>query len=155
MALTAGHLRIPAVAAPAYAVAAFLDSIDGRLARRLNRETLLGSRLDLEIDAAGILVAALSGVVLEKLPPWYLAIGLARYLFVVGIEARKRLGRPVADLDPSRWRRVLAGWQMGFLAVALWPQVPAALSRGAAYPFGAMTLAMFVRDWLFVSHRLR
>ncbi len=155
VALTAGHLRIPEVAAPAYAVAAIFDGIDGRVARRFQRETLLGSRLDLEIDAVGIFVATLAGIALEKLPPWYLAIGLARYFFVVGIETRKRTRRPVRDLDPSRLRRLLAGSQMAFLAIALWPQVPEALSQAAAYPFGAMTLAMFLRDWMFASHRLR
>jgi len=155
VALTAGHLRIPEVAAPAYAVAAILDGIDGRVARRFQRETLLGSRLDLEIDAAGILVASLSGIALAKLSPWYFAIGLARYLFVVGVEIRKRRRQPVRDLDPSRLRRFLAGSQMAFLAIALWPQVPEAFSQAAAYPFGAMTLAMFLRDWMFVSHRLR
>lgn len=154
VALTAGHLRIPEVAAPAYAVAVVLDGIDGRVARRFKRETLLGSTLDIEIDAVGILVASLAGIALEKLPPWYLAIGLARYFFVVGIEIRRRTRQPVRDLDPSRLRRLLAGSQMGFLAVALWPQIPEAFSQTAAYPFGAMTLAMFLRDWRFASHRL-
>jgi CDP-diacylglycerol--glycerol-3-phosphate 3-phosphatidyltransferase len=153
-ALTAGHLRIPEVSAPSYAAAAILDGLDGRVARRWKRETLLGSKLDLEIDALGVLVATVSGVALEKLPLWYLVIGLARYLFVLGIEARKRSRRPLRDLDPKRARRFLAGCQMGFLAAALWPQVPPALSRAAAYPFGALTLAMFLRDWRFVS-RLR
>lgn len=155
VALTAGFLPTPEVAAPAYSCAALLDGIDGRIARWAKRETLLGSRVDLEIDAMGILVASLSGIALEKLPPWYLAIGLARYFFVVGIEIRKRTSQPVHDLDPSSVRRFLAGAQMGFLAVALWPQVPVEVSRAAAYPFGALTLAMFLRDWRFVSHRLR
>jgi CDP-diacylglycerol--glycerol-3-phosphate 3-phosphatidyltransferase len=153
LALTAGHLHIPEVAAPSYTTAAILDGLDGRIARRWRRETLLGSRLDLEIDAVGILVAALSGIALGKLPLWYLGVGLARYLFVAGVEARRRARKPVRDLDPNDVRRFLAGCQMGFLAVALWPQVPDALSRAAAYPFGALTLAMFLRDWLFVSGR--
>lgn len=158
VAVTAGYLSIPRMAAPAYAAAALLDGIDGRIARRTKRETLLGRKLDLEIDAVGILVASLSGIALEKLPPWYLAVGLARYLFVAGIEVRKRARWPVRDLDPSRLRRVLAGAQMAFLAVALWPQVPESLSRAASYPFGALSLAMFLRDWMFVTasaHRIR
>ena len=155
VALAAGYLPVPSVLAPAYTAAAILDGVDGRLARLWKRETLLGSRLDMEVDAAGILAASFGGILLEKLPLWYLAVGLARYVFVLGSAARSRAGKPIRDLDASDLRRLLAGLQMGFLAVALWPQVPQAVSLPAAYPFGAATLFMFLRDWLFVSHRLR
>jgi CDP-diacylglycerol--glycerol-3-phosphate 3-phosphatidyltransferase len=155
VAVTSGFLAVPAVAAPAYTTAAILDGLDGLVARRSKRETLLGSNLDMSVDALGILVASLGGILLSKLPPWYAGIGLARYLFLLGIAARKRAGKTVRSLDPSGLRRSLAGLQMGFLAAVLWPQVPPALSLTAAYPFGAATLAMFLRDWLFVSHRIR
>jgi CDP-diacylglycerol--glycerol-3-phosphate 3-phosphatidyltransferase len=155
VATVAGFLRVPAVAAPTYTAAAILDAVDGRAARRTKRETILGSNLDMEVDAAGILVASVSGIVLGKLPLAYAAIGLARYVFVLGSAVRRRRGRPLRDLDPSRLRRLLAGFQMGFLATALWPQVPDAVSTAAAYPFGAASLLMFARDWLYVSHRLR
>jgi CDP-diacylglycerol--glycerol-3-phosphate 3-phosphatidyltransferase len=155
VALASGFLAVPAVAAPAYTTAAVLDGIDGRVARRSKRETLLGSNLDMSVDALGILVASLGGILLSKLPIAYAAVGLARYLFVLGVGARTRAGKPVRSLDPSGLRRILAGLQMGFLASALWPQVPPALSLAAAYPFGAATLAMFLRDWLYVSHRIR
>ncbi|MGH9320616.1 MAG: CDP-alcohol phosphatidyltransferase family protein [Vicinamibacteria bacterium] len=154
--VAAGFLLEPAVSAPAYSLAALLDHTDGRLARCQKRETRLGSRLDMEIDAVGVLVASLAGIGMGKLPPWYLAIGLARYLFVLGIEWRRRFGESsVRELDPSRLRRLLAGFQMGFLAVMLWPPIPAAVSRNAAYAFGGATLLMFARDWLIVSSRKR
>jgi CDP-diacylglycerol--glycerol-3-phosphate 3-phosphatidyltransferase len=155
IAIVAGFLGTPAVAAPAYSAAAILDSVDGRLARARKRETRLGSKLDMEVDAAGILVASVSGVVLGKLPLAYVAIGLARYVFVLGIDLRVRAGKSVRELDPSRLRRLLAGFQMGFLAVALWPQIPESVTRAAAIPFGAATLAIFLRDWLYVSQRFR
>jgi CDP-diacylglycerol--glycerol-3-phosphate 3-phosphatidyltransferase len=155
VAIAAGFLVVPGVAAPAYTAAAILDGIDGRVARFSRRETILGSNLDVSVDALGILVASLGGILLSKLPIGYAAVGLARYLFVLGIAARTRAGKPVRSLDPSGLRRLLAGLQMGFLASVLWPQVPPELSLAAAYPFGAATLAMFLRDWLFVSHRLR
>ena len=37
----------------AYTLAVVLDHIDGRLARAMGRATLLGERLDMEVDAAG------------------------------------------------------------------------------------------------------
>lgn len=153
VALAAGFLGTPAVAAPAYSLAAMLDHADGRLARRSKRETRLGSTLDMEVDALGILVASLAGIGLGKLPLWYLSVGLARYLFVLGIGWRRWRGKPVVALDGLGVRRVLAGCQMGFLAVALWPSVSAELSSPASYLFGGASLAVFVRDWLFVSGR--
>jgi CDP-diacylglycerol--glycerol-3-phosphate 3-phosphatidyltransferase len=155
VALASGFLLVPSAAAPAYTAAAILDGVDGRVARRSKRETLLGSKLDMEIDAIGILVASVGGILLGKLPLGYAAVGLARYVFVVGVTVRRRLGKPVRDLDPSPLRRILAGLQMGFLASTLWPQVPSALSLAVAYPLGAATLLTFLRDWLFVSSRLR
>jgi CDP-diacylglycerol--glycerol-3-phosphate 3-phosphatidyltransferase len=155
IAAVAGFLRTPAIVAPAYSAAAILDAIDGKLAREGKRETVLGSLLDMEVDAAGILVASLSGILLGKLPLPYAAMGLARYVFVLGVAVRKRAGKTVKELDPSRVRRLLAGFQMGFLAVALWPQIPETVTEIAAYPFVAAGLAMFLRDWLYVSQRLR
>jgi CDP-diacylglycerol---glycerol-3-phosphate 3-phosphatidyltransferase len=151
VALAAGFPAVPAVVAPAYSLAAILDHADGRLARRRNRETRLGSRLDMEVDALGILVAALAGIALGKLPVWYVSIGLARYVFVLGIWWRKRTGNAVRELDRLTLRRALAGSQMGFLAVALWPSVSAGISYRASYLFGVASLAVFMRDWLFVS----
>lgn len=146
IALTAGATFLPgAVAAYGYTLAAVLDDLDGRLARRFGRTSLLGAKLDMDVDALGILVASAAGVFLGKLPFWYLAIGLARYVYVVLLSVRSRL-RP---LDPNELRRWLAGVQMGFLATSLWPQVPSWLSLGAAYAFGGATLAMFVRDYRY------
>jgi CDP-diacylglycerol--glycerol-3-phosphate 3-phosphatidyltransferase len=61
--------------------------------------------------------------------------------------------KPLRELDLQPSRRSLAGFQMGFLAVALWPAVPAPVTLVASYLFGCASLAMFVRDWLYVSCR--
>lgn len=160
VAIAAGFLLLPAppgrlglVPAAAYSLASLLDHVDGRLARALGRATRLGERLDMEVDAAGILVAALLGIHYGKLPLWYASIGLARYLFVAGLRYRAHRGRPVAELDPSHLRRWLAGTQMGFLSVALWPPIPATWSLLLAPLFGGASLVMFARDWAVVSTR--
>ncbi|HSF19394.1 MAG TPA: CDP-alcohol phosphatidyltransferase family protein [Vicinamibacteria bacterium] len=152
VAFTAGTI-VPTAeyAAAAYTVAVVLDDLDGRLARRFGLTTASGARLDLEIDALGILVASGGGVLLGKLPVWYLAIGLARYAFVAGVS----LVKGARSLDSNRLRRFLAGCQMGFLAAALWPQVPVDLTRMAAYLFGGATLVMFARDWRFATSKTR
>jgi len=93
-------------------------------------------------------------VLYAQVPPWYLLVGLARYLFVFGMWLRRRLGLAVHDLPPNAFRRALAGVQMGFIAVVLLPVfAPPATWVGAAL-FAAPLLIGFVRDWFFVCGML-
>lgn len=137
-----------------YTLVDIADYFDGYLARRANHVTALGSRLDMEFDGLGTLVVILLAVSFGQLPWWYLTIGLARYLFVVGLWWRQRRGRSIYELTPSVHRRVFAGFQMGFLSVVLWPIVPAAMTTVAGTIFAAATGAGFLRDWLVVSGRI-
>lgn len=150
-ALPTWALWLPALG---YGAAAALDAVDGAVARRTGRVTRLGARLDMSFDALGLFVAPLVGVVAGQLPWWYLSVGAARYVFVAGIRVRERRDLPVFDLPPRASRRVLAGLQMAFVAVALTPVVsPAAGTVGAAL-FGGALLGGFARDWCYVSGRL-
>lgn len=161
LAVTAGFLFLPMplgvrafIPALAYSSAAILDHVDGRMARALDRTTRLGEKLDMELDAVGILIASLLAIHYGKIPGWYVAIGLARYAFVLGIVWRHRRGKRVIELDPHSLRRWLAGAQMGFLSVTLWPPIPPELTLFVAPFAGGATLAMFARDWWRVSGRL-
>jgi CDP-diacylglycerol---glycerol-3-phosphate 3-phosphatidyltransferase len=71
---------------------ALADLLDGFVARRLHRQTPLGRRLDVETDAAGLLVALLVAVSLDRLPAFTLLVGLAYYLFCFGIRRRRQQG---------------------------------------------------------------
>lgn len=133
---------------------AALDGLDGYLARRTDRVTVLGGRLDLEIDAFSVLIAVLVLVRWGQLPVWYLSVGLARYTFVAGLAWRRLRGLPCFDLSPSRCRRWMAGCQMGFLSAALWPWVVPEAASVAAICLGTPLLLGFARDWLVVSGRL-
>lgn len=137
-----------------YATAATLDAVDGALARRLDQTTDLGAQLDMAFDAFGLLVAPLVAVVAGQLPWWYLSVSVARYVFVAGIWLRTHRGLSVAELPPRASRRVLAGVQMAFVAVALTPTLSAVHGRIGAALFGGALLAGFVRDWLYVSGRI-
>lgn len=137
-----------------YTLADIADYFDGYLARRANHVTVLGGRLDMEFDALGTLVVILLAVSFGQLPWWYLIIGLARYLFVVGLWWRERRGLPIYEMTPSVHRRIFAGFQMGFLSVVLWPIVPAAMATIAGTIYAAATGAGFLRDWLVVSGRI-
>lgn len=136
-----------------YGAGAALDAVDGFVARTVGRETELGEKLDMAFDTVGFLVAPLVGVVWGRLPVWYLSISAARYLFKLGRGWRRRRGKPVFDLPPSRVRRPLAGLQMAFIAWALLPLVPVAVVWPAAAVVVAPSLVVFGRDYLVVSGR--
>jgi CDP-diacylglycerol--glycerol-3-phosphate 3-phosphatidyltransferase len=138
-----------------YGGGAALDWVDGALARTVGRRSVLGEKLDMAFDTVGFLVAPLVGVVWGRLPLWYLSISVARYLFKAGRGWRRTRGRPVYDLPPSRLRRPLAGLQMAFITAALLPVVPVGAVRVAAAAVVVPSLAVFARDYLVVTGRLR
>lgn len=100
-----------------------MDAVDGWVARRSGTASAQGARLDMETDAAFLLV--LSVPVAFVVGPWVLAIGAMRYLFVAASWWRPALRAPLAF---SNFRRVTAGLQGVALAVALLPITPVALA---------------------------
>lgn len=142
------------VAAACYSVAAILDRVDGFVARRTRQTSLLGAELDTVYDALGLVIAPVLAVLLGKVHASYLLVSVAYYLFVLARSRRERLGLPVYPLLPSTLRRTLAGFQMGYVAVVLWPPFAAELTRLAGFAFMLPLLAGFVVDWLVVSGRI-
>lgn len=143
------------VPALCYGCAVLLDRLDGEVARRSGQTSRLGSELDTVFDALGLLVAPLLAVDYGKVHWTYLLVSAAYYLFAEGLYWRRRHTLPVYPLHPSSLRRTLAGCQMGFVALALWPQFTAELTRLAGVAFMLPMLAGFTLDWLVVSGRLR
>jgi CDP-diacylglycerol--glycerol-3-phosphate 3-phosphatidyltransferase len=129
------------------------DLLDGLVARKQERETELGRRLDIESDAAGLLVASLVAVALDRLPAVYLLVGLAYYPFVLGIWLRQKRALPVIALQPRPYARIIAGFQMGLVGLALLPIFNPVFTYAAAGIFMAPLLIGFLRDWLMVSCR--
>jgi CDP-diacylglycerol--glycerol-3-phosphate 3-phosphatidyltransferase len=134
---------------------ALADLLDGLVARRQNRVTELGKRLDIATDAAGLLAASLLAVGLGRLPAVYLLVGLAYYPFIFGIWLRQKRGLPVVSLQPRPFARIVAGFQMGLVGMALLPIFKPAFTFVAAWIFMMPLLAGFLRDWLVVSCRLQ
>jgi len=163
IAATGGFLFLPVEVAtgvlawlPAlfYGLAAVLDRMDGYLARRSHQTTRLGSELDTVYDALGLVVAPLLALGYGKVHWTYLLVSVAYYLFQAGLYWRHRHALPVAPLVPNLLRRTLAGSQMGFVALALWPPLQAELTRVAGLAFMVPLLAGFLYDWLAVSARI-
>jgi CDP-diacylglycerol--glycerol-3-phosphate 3-phosphatidyltransferase len=128
-----------------------IDFFDGFVARYTSRETRLGTILDIEFDGLGILIAVGLAIQYGHLPPWYLILGMARQLFILGIWLRRRLGKPVRELPPSDHRRLIAGFQTGFISIALWPLWREEVALFAAWLFAVPLAFSFGRDWLAVS----
>ena len=138
-----------------YTTAATADLFDGYLARRFNHVTRLGEMLDMSLDGMGVLIGAILLVQYDKVPVFYLMVGLARYVFVAGIWLRRRLGKPVYELAPSPLRRPFAGAQMGFIGVALFPFFTPPGTALVAACFAIPFLVGFFQDWLAVSGVIR
>jgi CDP-diacylglycerol--glycerol-3-phosphate 3-phosphatidyltransferase len=138
-----------------YTVIIVLDYLDGYAARVTNHVTKLGETLDSICDMLALLVAISLLVSYGQLPAWYLLVGLAAYLYRLALWWRQRHQRPIFDLPSSRQRRMLAGFQMGFISVLLWPfNYPATATALASMAMATPLLASFWRDWLVVSGRL-
>jgi CDP-diacylglycerol---glycerol-3-phosphate 3-phosphatidyltransferase len=131
-----------------YTLAALADRADGALARRTGITTL-GARLDVVMDAVGLLVAPVVGVLWGRLPPWYLAVACAYPAFRGGLEVRRAWGRPVFPerLAPDPRARFFAGVQMTVVAASLFPVLPRALTWSAATLAMMPTLALFAGEW--------
>ena len=94
-------------------VALVLDAVDGQVARRTGTASALGGRLDGEVDA--FLILLLSIFVSEKYGGWVLAIGAARYVFLLAGWLMPWL---TAQLPPRFWRKVVTAMVGIVLTVA-------------------------------------
>jgi len=127
-------------------VALVLDAVDGWVARRTETESTLGGLFDGEVDAFLILV--LSVYVARSAGAWVLAIGAARYVFLVAGWLLPWMRR---TLPPRYWRKVVAGTA----GVALTFAVPDVLPRFLTNALLAVSLTLlaesFGRDvgWLW------
>jgi CDP-diacylglycerol--glycerol-3-phosphate 3-phosphatidyltransferase len=136
-----------------YTLAALGDRLDGALARRTGRASVMGAALDVTTDAVGLLVAPLVAVRGGRLPPWYLALALAYPAFHLAVAWRRARGLPVfvERLRPDPRARLFAGLQMAVVAASLFPVLPRGLAWAAATVAMLPTLALFAGEWRLVT----
>jgi len=137
-----------------YFFGAIFDRVDGYVARRCNHSSLLGNDLDNVSDALGLAVVSLLAYGYGQIHWSYLLFGAAYYLFHGGLMWRRYQGLPIYPLPPYMHRRAWAGFQMGFLVVAIWPWFYPPTTTLAGFAFMVPVLIGFAVDWLFVSGRL-
>jgi hypothetical protein len=126
------------------AVALVLDAVDGWVARRTAIGSL-GANFDAEVDA--FLILALSVYVARSAGAWVLAIGVARYAFLVAGWALPWLREP---LEPRYRRKFVAAIQGIVLTVAAANVVPLVVTRVALVGALVLLAESFGRDiwWL-------
>ncbi len=130
------------------AVALALDAVDGWVARR-TRTGALGAQFDGEVDAFLILV--LSVYVSRSLGVWVLAIGAARYAFLVAGWVFPWMR---ATLPPRYWRKFVAATQGIVLAVAAANVLPQSVNRAAVAGALILLAESFGHDiWWLRSNR--
>ena len=134
-----------------YIIAALMDYLDGYLARAMRSETQLGEWLDTQIDALGLLVAPILAIAHDRLPFYYISVGLAYYIFQFNLWHRKKSNLPIIEIKPHPAKRMIAGFQMGLVAVALLPIFPRPAMTVAATIFMIPLLAGFFRDALEIG----
>jgi CDP-diacylglycerol--glycerol-3-phosphate 3-phosphatidyltransferase len=138
-----------------YGLAAILDRVDGFIARKTKEITLLGAALDTVFDALGLLVMPLLAVGYGKIHWSYLLLSIAYPIFKYGSAWREKRGLPVYAIMPSQLRRALAGFQMGFIALALLPWFYRSQTLICSLAFVLPVLVGFIVDWLVVSGRIK
>ena len=123
------------------AVALALDFVDGWVARRARTTATLGAQFDGEVDAFLILV--LSVYVARSLGVWVLAIGAARYAFMVAGWVLPWMREP---LPPRYWRKFVAATQGIVLMVAAAGVLSLAVTEAALAGALALLAESFGRD---------
>ena len=126
-------------------VALVLDAVDGWVARHTGTVSPLGARFDGEVDAFLILV--LSVYVSNFIGPWVLAIGAARYLFLVAGWLEPWMH---AQLPPRYWRKTVAAIQGVTLTAAAADVLPRRATEVALVVALGLLTESFGRDvwWL-------
>jgi phosphatidylglycerophosphate synthase len=142
---------IPVATLVAFAIVALiLDGVDGWVARRTQTASMLGARLDMEVDAFLILV--LSGYVARSVGAWVLAIGAARYALLVAGRLWPWLRRAT---PPRFWGKVVAAVQGVVLTFAAADILPPAVVEVALAVALALLTESFGREvwWLRCNGR--
>lgn len=139
------------IAAFLYTCAAIFDRIDGFIARKTQHISIFGTEMDTYVDALGLFIAPILAIQYGKVHPLYILAAIAFYLFQLGLSNRRQRGLPTFPLHESKLRRTLAGFQMGFIAFALWPPFNASITQATSLAFLAPLLLGFLFDWFVVS----
>jgi cardiolipin synthase (CMP-forming) len=139
------------VASVLFVVAAATDWVDGRLARRWDVTSKLGSFLDTTADkllVSGVLIALLAA---ERASPWIVALIIGRELILMGL--RGVIASEGGVMAPSTLGKLKTSVQ--FLAIALAIVRPGEPVGGLFVDEWAMLAAAVITVWSAVDYVVR
>jgi CDP-diacylglycerol--glycerol-3-phosphate 3-phosphatidyltransferase len=140
-----------ALATILFCIAAATDYVDGRLARRWNVTTKLGSFLDTTADkllVAGVLIALLG---VDRVSPWIAALIIGREFVLMGL--RGVIASDGSVMAPSSLGKLKTGIQ--FLAIALAILRPGDPIGDLYLDEWAMLIAAVITVWSAVDYLVR
>jgi CDP-diacylglycerol---glycerol-3-phosphate 3-phosphatidyltransferase len=149
MGLVLGHSWT--AAAIVFAVVASTDWFDGRLARRWNVSSRLGSFLDTTADKLLITGVLLALVSVGRASPWFAVLIIGRELCLLGLRAA--VATQGLHLEPS----ILGKWKatVQFAALVLVMLRPDVIIAGAYLDQWALGIAALVTVWSGVDYFVR
>lgn len=133
-----------------YLCAVVSDCADGYMARRNNAASAFGAALDRNVDALTTLVGSILGVAWGLLPPWYVIVGLAFYIFSWSLWLRKKMKLAVGQLAASTYRRIAGASNTLFIGCSLLPLAPPRVVNIIAPIPALLILLSFWKDWKYV-----
>jgi len=146
-----GDDDVELLAAVLFCVAAATDYVDGRLARRWNVTSKLGSFLDTTADkllVSGVLIALLGE---QRVSPWIVALIVGRELVLMGV--RGVIASEGEVMAPSLLGKLKTSIQ--FLAIALAILRPGDPVGGLYVDEWAMLLAAAITIWSAADYLVR
>jgi len=149
LAVEPGTMATAWFAVAAGTLAAVLDGVDGRLARRYRVASEFGARFDMETDALLVLALAVLAWRWDRAGVWVLASGLMRYAFVAAGALLPTLRRP---LSPSLRRQTVCVLQIVVLLVVVAPLLPVAVTAPLAATGVALLAWSFGIDLWRLAH---
>jgi CDP-diacylglycerol--glycerol-3-phosphate 3-phosphatidyltransferase len=139
------------VAAILFLVAAATDFIDGRLARRWQVTTKLGSFLDTTADKLLVSTALLGLLAVDRVSPWVTFVIISREFTILGLRAAVSAGG--SQFETSRFGKWKATLQ--FAAIALAMIRPDVIIGGAYLDQWLMILTAAITGWSGIDYLIR
>lgn len=129
-----------------------LDALDGWAARQARLQSRFGARFDVETDVAFALTLTVLAIALGQVGAWFLLLGLLRPMFIIAGYLWRPLRAPLPD---ARWRKRMAGVQMGVQVLLVTPLLsPPLASWVAGMLLTAMALS-FIIDIRWLAREAR
>ena len=147
----AGDDDVRVLATVLFCIAAATDWIDGRLARRWNVTSKLGSFLDTTADkllVSGVLIALLG---VDRVSPWIVAIIVGRELVLMAV--RGVIASEGEVMAPSSLGKLQTAGQVLAIALAIWR--PGDPVGGLYVDEWAMLAAAAITVWSAVDYLVR